>query len=607
MKPRELPWKWLLLGLGVLGLGAALLPRLIGDTAQLGDRTVAHLSTWIGGEVKLTGPVKISYFPDISVTAGLRLEGSKRLPMVQSIVVEEAKISLDLADLLRGRISVDALKLTRPVVTLAETGAPPVPGGAEPQTLAAGFADGVPVSAVHVRAGELIVPTAAGPETVKNINAHFDASGRAGSVSGFGKLVWRDEAIRFALDSGTVANAADGPELPIALTLNSDPFKARISGTASLDHGFGLDGDMQAEVDDVRRLLVWMGIPVAEGQGLKGLTASGAFHLAGPSLSFDDGTFSLDGNNAVGLLAVTAGPRPRVEGTLAFDRLTLDPYLAASQTDAGQRGAPSPSVGSPFDWPLVRYLDADLRLSAGEINAGALKLGRGAITVTAKQGVIVGELGELELCGGSAAGRAGLDLTQPAKRLTLIASLTDITAESCLQQLALGIPFKGVGRLKTEVATEGRDGDELLKALSGSLKVSARDGVVPVDFSRLVQEILPLEGQSWSGTDGTAYGELNADCRLAGGHIWCQTFTMQTPSGLISGSGDIDLPRQTLDWDVAVTGSAEAVKTTPAAQVAPKVSIRGSLSQPSIKRADRSTLGDGSPQAGPLVPSASPH
>ena len=125
MKPRELPWKWLLLGLGALSLGAVLLPRLIGDTAHLGDRAAAKLSAWTGGDVALTGPVKISYFPDISVTATLAVVGSKRFPMVRSIVAKEAKISLDLADLLRGRITIDALKLTRPTITLAEGSAPP--------------------------------------------------------------------------------------------------------------------------------------------------------------------------------------------------------------------------------------------------------------------------------------------------------------------------------------------------------------------------------------------------------------------------------------------------------------------------------------------------
>jgi hypothetical protein len=83
---------------------------------------------------------------------------------------------------------------------------------------------------------------------------------------------------------------------------------------------------------------------------------------------------------------------------------------------------------------------------------------------------------------------------------------------------------------------------------------------------------------------------------------------MQTPSALISGSGDVDLPRQTLDWDVAVAGLADGVKTQhTAAQDTPKVSIRGSLSQPTIRRADRPTLGDGSSQTPSLAPSVSPH
>lgn len=607
MKPRELPWKWPLLGLGVLGLAAALLPRLIGDTAHLGNRAAAQLSAWTGGEVKLTAPIKISYLPDISVTAGLVLEGSKRFPMVQSIVAKEAKISLDLADLLRGRITIDALKLTRPTVTLAEASSPGAATG-EPHALITTFSGGVPLSVVHVRGGELIIPTTSGPETVKKINAHFDASDGAGAVSGFGKVLWRGVAVRFTLNGGAVTEAPDGPRLPVRLTLNSDPIKAKLSGTASLSGGFGLDGDMQAKIDDVRRLLAWVGISTAQGPGLKALTASGAFHLSGPTLTFDDGTFSLDGNEAVGLLTVTAGPRPRVEGTLAFDRLALAPYLGASQTEVTQEGGAAPSEISVFDWPLAQSLDADLRISAAEIDASAFKLGRGAITFTAKQGVIVGELGELELCGGSAAGRAGLDLTQASKRLTLTASLTDIAAESCLQQAALDIPLKGVGRLKTEVATEGRDVPELVKGLSGSLKVSARDGMVPVDFSPLLLATIPLEGQSWNRSSGTPFSQLNADCRLAGGHIWCQAFSMQTPSGLISGSGDIDLPRQTLDWDVVVAGHADALKgQQPVVQDTPKVSIRGSLVQPTIRRADRSALGDGSPQVAPLAPSVSPH
>ena len=54
MKPRQLPWKWLLIGIGAfLIIGLAILPRLIGSSAPLTERVTQALAAWTGGEVKL--------------------------------------------------------------------------------------------------------------------------------------------------------------------------------------------------------------------------------------------------------------------------------------------------------------------------------------------------------------------------------------------------------------------------------------------------------------------------------------------------------------------------------------------------------------------------
>jgi len=68
---------------------------------------------------------------------------------------------------------------------------------------------------------------------------------------------------------------------------------------------------MQAETDDARKFLKWVGLSLPARDSLKGLSAAGAFHVTGPTLTFDDGTFTLDGNKAVGLLALTARDRDR--------------------------------------------------------------------------------------------------------------------------------------------------------------------------------------------------------------------------------------------------------------------------------------------------------
>jgi AsmA protein len=607
MKPSQLRWKWLLFGLlAVLVLVIALIPWLIGDTSRFGDRVAAELSAWTGGEVKFTGPVRVSFLPDVSVRGRIELEDSKRLPAVQSLAAREAKISLDLVDLLRGRITIDALRLLKPHVTLRDS-AMAIATPADTQTLFTTLLGGAPVRVLHVRKGRIMFPGERGG-TIKEIYAHLDAGKETGAVSGFGSFAYKDATVRYSLESGSVTTTGGAESFPVALTLTSRPFRARLSGTASNTAGFTIDGDMQAEIDDGRRFFKWIGIRIPDGDSLRGFSAAGAAHLSGSTLTFDDGTFTLDGNKAVGLLALTAGKkRPRVEGTLAFDRLVLDPYLGGATPSAGKQPAPNSAAPFPFNQPLLQFIDADLRISAAAIDAGALKLGRGGFTITAKQGSVASEVGELELCGGSADGRLNVDLAQAKKQINLVANLADIAFDTCLEPLALGLQIRGAGNLKTELASEGADFSQLTGNLAGTLKLEAKDGAVPVDFARLATGSTPISAEGWGRDAMTAFDQLDADCQLGSGHIWCQSLSMQTPRGTIAGSGDIDLTEQTLDWSLTVANPIEPARASELTQgEAPKVSIRGSLAQPTIRRADRPTLGEGSLQTNPAGPQVSP-
>jgi len=127
---------------------------------------------------------------------------------------------------------------------------------------------------------------------------------------------------------------------------------------------------------------------------------------------------------------------------------------------------------------------------------------------------------------------------------------------------------------------------------------------VPVDFARLATGSTPISAEGWSRDDVTAFDQLDADCQLGSGHVWCQSLSMQTPRGTIAGSGDVDVSKQTLDLSLTVANRVEpASASQPTQGEAPKVSIRGSLAQPTIRRADRPTLGEGGLQtnSGPQV------
>ncbi len=436
MKPRQLNWKWLLLGFAVLVLAAvAIFPRLAGNSAELQRRTIAALSDWAGGEVMLTGPLTVHYFPDVAIKGGFELRDPARLPPVQSIASNDAKLTLDLPALLGGRISIDALRLNNPEIVLKDP-APSAPASQETQAARiANLFAGTHVRTVRLRDGRITLPPSLGGETIDKVQARFAASANTGAMSSFGSFEFRNETVRFALDSAKPAATETGAAVPVGLTLNSLPLVLKFSGNATIDDSLKLDGQLQTEIADARRLFRWSGIALPEGTSLQGLTASGTAHFRGTTLSFDDGVFTLDGNTADGVLSVAMGERPRLEGTFDFERLVLDPYLAGSA-----RPETVQAQGTDLDRVLLNHFDADLRVSAAEIAAAGLKLGRGAFTLSAKGGVLASEIGELELCGGEGTGRIGADLTQQAVKANLAATLTNVSLETCLQPLGLMAP-----------------------------------------------------------------------------------------------------------------------------------------------------------------------
>jgi hypothetical protein len=378
MKPRQIPWKWLLLGLITLLIaGLMLLPRLLTDSTQLASRVTDALSTWTGGDVKLTGPLRVHYFPDVSIKSGFELTNATRLPLVKSIGAKDAKVSIDLVELMSNRVRIDALRLLK-LITLRRprsSWAPTRqyrPGGQR----AEGRADrrASPTRRYHYLRQRVWKRS--------KIDALRQARHRA--MSSFGSFS------HSAMKQLALRSLRRLPKRRTGFAFRSispspQPLAAKVTGTASFVNGLQLDGEVRADMDDAA-LLQMGGIAFRRG-GVQKLSAVGTAHWNGSTLTFDDGTFSLDGNKAVGLLAVTPGPRPRIDATLDFERLAIDPYLGGAEAPA-----PPAAQAAVLEGALIKYFDADLRISAAEVTAPMIKLGRGGFTISTKNGVLASGL-----------------------------------------------------------------------------------------------------------------------------------------------------------------------------------------------------------------------
>ncbi len=583
MKSRQPPWKWLLAGFLVIlvtGLAVVLLRQLV-TAPELRDRVAASLSEWTGGTVTLTEPLRVRYFPP-SLQGGLVLSDATKLPAVQTITAPNFKVSLSFPSLLTGQIVFEALQLGKPTISLEVPGDEETAEDPFPKLLTSLLVT-MPIETIRVRHGRIVSGT--GERLVRKLDVRANSSERKGALAVQGSFDFNGETVAFAIDSGRIRKSDSVRSTPLTLKLTSRPLTARYSGTIHLAQELEGTGEMHAHLPDARRFLDWVGYALPEGDSLKDVTASGTVHWNGSTLTFDDGKFTFDGNEAVGLLALTAGTRPRIDGTLAFESLALDPYIDIE-----------PREDDLFDRALFKYLDADLRVSASELSADNLKLGRIGFTLNAQNGNLSSELGELDVCGGKVAGRLELNLSEARTKASLTGSLSEIEIESCLQPFALEMPLQGVGTLKFDVSTGGASRRELIRGLVGKANVAARDGMIPIDFSEIIATP-SADGYSWSLDSGTGFGSLDADCNLSAGHLWCQSFRMQTPKGIVSGAGGMDVAERTLDWDFLI---ADPVAPLDASQLVmrgpPRVSLNGPLSAPQIMKVNQPNSGDGPPE-----------
>lgn len=574
MRPRQSIWKWLLaVLLAIIAVGVVvLLLRPAGPPADLRDRVEASLSDWTGGTVRLPEPLRVRYLPP-SIEGTFSLSGAAKLPSVQAVTAPKFRLTLSLPDLLLGNVSFSALRLDGPTLTLKP--------GEDARTAKAvlgkltAFLAGAPLESVRIHRG--VVEPATGQPLLRKLDLRLNTRGQFGALEAVGSFVFNGEQVTFSMDRGRTRETEEGQSSPLTLKVTSAPLTARFAGTMQLGEELGGEGRLEAKLPDIRRFLAWVGVVLPEGESLKDASATGRVHWLGPTLTFDDGTFDFDGNEAVGLLALTAGARPRIDGTLDFESLSLDPYLSGSS--ASQADAPL------FDWVLLKYLDADLRVSTAALSAGALRLGGGGLTINAKNGVISSEIGSLEICGGQAEGRVDLDLSSPRVEAALAGSLADVAIDSCRQSLGLSVPITGSGTVNTDVSTGGTTHEELIRGLAGTVLVTAKDGTLPIDLTTLLSKP-DAEATGWSEGAATPFSELKSDCSLSAGHLWCQSFHMITGGKPVSGAGGLDIARQTLDWDLRMADSEVSPDADePVSGTQPGITINGSLAAPEMARA----------------------
>src|SRR5581483_8698208 len=342
------------------------------------------------------------------------------------------------------------------------------------QLIAMGF------DTLTVRRGTLVVTTAdGGTETISGIEAELSGR-RKGHVTGRGSFSVRGQRMAFDGILHTSSDKQAPQRWPLKAGLKGDLLEVSFDGHLDVAEDLQLSGHLELSSPSLRKVARWFGVPVSAADGLNATAVRGQVNWARRAIAVDDAKVVIDGNEAAGALTLNlAGERPLIDATLAFNALDLTPYAegARSQSFVFDRQTAS---WSAFDlsFPIIKHVDADLRLSAPKVilKGHGLALGRGAATIAVRSGKLLADIAELELHGGKVAAQLTASANDLVPRYTLRAKVEGFDAGAAATTLFGSPLLTGRSTLSVEVAGSGQTPAELLRTLSGKAALTMADG-----------------------------------------------------------------------------------------------------------------------------------
>ncbi|MCV0368354.1 AsmA-like C-terminal region-containing protein [Filomicrobium sp.] len=409
----------------------------------------------------------------------------------------------------------------------------------------------------------------------------------------------RGEKLSFRTSLNIGNHARLERRLPIQAKITGNLIDTTLRGHLSVGNRARLIApNSELKFSDLGKAARWLNIGWPARSAIEAFSATGLIDWSAGILVFQDAVFKFDGNRATGAMSVNyQSPRPQVDGTLAFDELNLTGLLV--QDDVREESLIEATMRKSSNWlparlglsgeaitmPLLRDVDADLRLSAERVQIGSLVLGRSATAVSLRDGKMLADLAELEFeGGGQGTVQISLDATEPDPKLGVRGRLEGFEVGNLATALFGGAVVTGRGDAIINVKATGDRYSDIMSTLSGRIEVRVLDGAaLTLDLAKMVAEhstgvAAPV---GWGTTTGlTNLSEFDMRLAFTDGLALVETFSAKSGSQLVFGSGTIDVAAQNLDANIWI--GAEAPTSNDETPMGDLIQFRGDWHAPGI-------------------------
>ena len=259
-----------------------------------------------------------------------------------------------------------------------------------------------------------------------------------------------------------------------------------------------------------------------------------------------------------GWASVDFSGKPMVKADFDVERLAL----AASSASSGRIGpaqrprAKSSTASASWSGQEIRliglnYVDADVQLSAIELNVGSVRAAPVSVHATLANGILDVALAPSRLYGGEVQATVSVNASDEPPVHALHVDLNGVRALPLLSDLGDFGSLDGRLQSKIDVRASGNSQNAVISSLAGTADVRIQDGqILGINVAKMIRTLTARTLLGWEDnrTESTDLTELSARFQIQEGRAQTTNLRLFGPLVRVTGSGTIDLNTKTLQF-----------------------------------------------------------
>ena len=270
---------------------------------------------------------------------------------------------------------------------------------------------------------------------------------------------------------------------------------------------------------------------------------------------------NLDQSKLDGQFSVTNFSNPALKFNLNLDQIDADRYLsAATEEQAATAPAESTSASTteqPLPLDALRQLNAVGTLDIGKLKISGMNSEKIHININANKGLIKLSPMSANLYQGNYKGSVNLDARGKSLKLSINENLSNVQAEPLLKDLSGEAKLSGTTNAKVILSGSGATVTQIKKTLTGHGNFSFKNGAVKgINIAESIRKAkAALSGKKLAASNEpvqTDFASLTGSFTAKNGIISNQDLQVMSPFLRINGAGNIDLPKEGIDYKIKV-------------------------------------------------------